>query len=104
MNLDLATHVPLATPADGPVELAPFFNPLATGSMEQIPDIAVPQFAHVGDMHVAASVWLPPSCAENRAACPAAKVVVVTDGQAANMPQTLPMLLSNSAALVMERR
>ena len=104
MELALAAHVPLTpspSPAEHVVTLTPFFNALAAGSMQQIPRIDVPQFR---GLHMAASVYLPPSCTENRAACPAAKIVVVTDGQPAQMPKALPMLLSHADALVMERR
>ena len=103
MEQDLATHVPLAS-APSPVALAPYFNPFAAGSMHQIPKLDVPQF----DAHMAAAVYLPPSCTENRAACPAAKMMVVTDGDyAEQQPATvslLPTLLSRADALVMERR
>jgi hypothetical protein len=99
MELDLATRVPLVSSAE-PVALTPFFNPYATGSITQIPTLSVPQFG----AHMHAAVYLPPSCVENRAACPAVKVVVVTDGQAAQTPTLIPKLLSRADDLVMARR
>ena len=99
MEQDLAVHVPLVS-APSPVALTPYFNPYAAGSMHQIPKLDVPQF----DAHMAAAVYLPPSCTENRAACPAAKIMVVTDGDAAQIPMLLPTLLSRADGLVMERR
>jgi hypothetical protein len=99
MGLDLAVHVPL-THSTEPVALAPFFNPFATGSTHQIPKLDVPEF----DAYMAATMYLPPPCTENHAACRATKVVVVTDGNVAQMPSVLPLLVSNADALAMQRR
>ena len=105
MQVDLATRVPLSAwsgAGASPVVLAPHFSPIASGSMQfagSLP-LALPGLPTV---YMPTMVYLPPACTENAAACAAAKVVIVTDGDLALIPSLAPRWVAWADSLNLAR-
>jgi predicted alpha/beta superfamily hydrolase len=106
MQVDLATRVPLSAwsgAGASPVVLAPHFSPIASGSMQfagSLP-LALPGLPTV---YMPTMVYLPPACTENAAACAAAKVVIVTDGDLALIPSLAPRWVAWADSLNLARK
>lgn len=76
MQSNLAGRVMLPSAKSAMVALAPHFNPLTEGTITSHSMLPVPQFHAFQNL----SVYTPPACVENTAACLGAKVVILTDG------------------------
>jgi len=100
MQFDLAQRIPLEH--GGSFELSPHFLNAGRGRLSTVFNFDMPQFGRGTVQNV--SVYEPPGCVENPAACAKAKVVVVTDGQVLQHDPMANLLIERADGLLAERR